>query len=54
MERNKKIARDNMALLDKFFEEYKNVIEWVRPNAGPVGFPLLKLANFWSVVPYSP
>ncbi len=32
----------NLSLLDKFFEEYKERFEWVRPKAGTIGFPKLK------------
>ena len=36
-----KIER-NLTLLDKFFEEYNDRFEWVRPKAGIIGFPRLK------------
>ncbi len=36
----KRINR-NLDLLDGFFMEYKNNLEWVRPKAGTIGFPRL-------------
>jgi aspartate/methionine/tyrosine aminotransferase len=36
-----RIAR-NLNLLDDFFNEYKDMFEWVRPKAGTIGFPKLK------------
>lgn len=32
----------NIGLLDKFFQEYQDMCEWVRPQAGTIGFPRLK------------
>ena len=32
----------NIGLLDRFFEEYRDMFEWVRPQAGTIGFPRLK------------
>jgi|SRR3989339_568682 len=32
----------NLGLLDKFFEDYKDKFEWVRPKAGTIAFPKLK------------
>jgi aspartate/methionine/tyrosine aminotransferase len=32
----------NLNLLDDFFNDYKDIFEWVRPKAGTVGFPKLK------------
>ncbi len=40
--RQRRICLDNMVLLDRFFEEYANLFEWVRPRSGCVGFPRLK------------
>ena len=31
----------NLALLDRFFDEYKDLFEWVKPKAGTIGFPRL-------------
>lgn len=36
-----RIAR-NLALLDRFFDEYADLFEWIRPKAGTIGFPRLK------------
>jgi aspartate/methionine/tyrosine aminotransferase len=33
--------RRNVGLLDRFFEEYQDMFEWVRPKAGTIGFPRL-------------
>lgn len=32
----------NLNLLDDFFDEHKDVFEWVRPKAGTIGFPKFK------------
>ena len=32
----------NLSLLDDFFNDYKDMFEWVRPKAGTIGFPKLK------------
>ena len=32
----------NIGLLDRFFEKYQDMFEWVRPQAGTIGFPRLK------------
>ncbi len=32
----------NLNLLDDFFNEYSDMIEWARPKAGTIGFPKLK------------
>ena len=34
--------RRNLTLLDSFFAERKDQLEWVRPKAGTIGFPRLK------------
>lgn len=39
----KRINR-NLKLLDRFFDGYKNLFSWVRPEAGTIGFPRLHLA----------
>ena len=41
LERSHRIVRANLALLDGFFERWADVVTWVRPVAGPVGFPRL-------------
>jgi aspartate/methionine/tyrosine aminotransferase len=40
--RNLEIVRRNLPLLDEFFARHASVFEWVRPTAGPIGFPLLR------------
>ena len=39
--RSRAIVDANVALLDDFFDRRTEQIEWVRPNAGPIGFPKL-------------
>jgi aspartate/methionine/tyrosine aminotransferase len=39
--RNLRIIRDNLGLLDAFFESHADRFEWVRPRAGPIAFPRL-------------
>jgi aspartate/methionine/tyrosine aminotransferase len=41
LERNRHIVLDNLAHLDRFFQEWAGVFEWVRPRAGNVAFPRL-------------
>ena len=38
LKRNVTLARTNLALLAKFVERYKDVCEWVRPDAGTTAF----------------
>lgn len=37
-----KIIKQNLVLLDQFFEDYSDLFEWVRPNAGAIGFVKFK------------
>lgn len=37
----KRVER-NLALLDAFFEKYKNIFSWVKPKAGTIAFPKLQ------------
>ena len=39
--RSRSIVAGNLALLDPFFERWSDRFSWVRPTAGPVGFPRL-------------
>jgi aspartate/methionine/tyrosine aminotransferase len=39
LRRNHQIIQQNLSLLDDFFRRHKNLFEWHRPAAGPVGFP---------------
>lgn len=41
-ERNSRLMAKNLALLDDFFEEHAEWFEWVRPQGGCIGYPLLK------------
>lgn len=41
LKRNQQITKDNLALLDSFYEKYPRHIRWVRPRGGCVGFPEL-------------
>ncbi|KAI0160621.1 pyridoxal phosphate-dependent transferase [Xylariaceae sp. FL1272] len=36
--RNKELAKTNLALLEKFVQEHKGVVEWVKPTAGTTAF----------------
>jgi aspartate/methionine/tyrosine aminotransferase len=38
LEKNLKIIRHNIELLDQFMEKYSDLFEWVRPNAGAVAY----------------
>jgi aspartate/methionine/tyrosine aminotransferase len=39
LERNRGIVDRNLPLLDRFFARHAETFEWVRPLAGPIGFP---------------
>jgi aspartate/methionine/tyrosine aminotransferase len=41
LDRNLEIVRSNLQLLDDFFERRDDMFAWVRPSAGPIGFPRL-------------
>lgn len=43
MQRNRAIAKNNLDVLDKFFNVHTTVYEWYRPMAGFINFPRLKL-----------
>lgn len=40
--RNRAIVERNLAELDPFFARWSDVLGWVRPRAGTIGFPLLR------------
>lgn len=42
LEKNLNIIRHNKALLDQFVEDYSDLFEWVRPNAGAIAFMKFK------------
>jgi aspartate/methionine/tyrosine aminotransferase len=39
LERNLAIVECNLPLLDAFFASHPDMFEWIRPVAGPIGFP---------------
>jgi len=41
VERSRAIVDANLPLLDDFFERRAELFDWVRPQAGPIGFPRL-------------
>ncbi len=41
LQRNRKIIKDNLALLNEFFARYAHVFAWQAPKAGPIAFPRL-------------
>lgn len=42
LERNIKIIHHNLSLLDQFFEDYSDLFEWERPNAGAIAYVKFK------------
>jgi aspartate/methionine/tyrosine aminotransferase len=45
VDRSRSIVEANLPLLDDFFERFEGALEWVRPHAGPIGFPRLTAAG---------
>lgn len=43
LKRNRNIAKNNLDLLDNFFNRYSALYDWYRPIAGFINFPKLKL-----------
>jgi aspartate/methionine/tyrosine aminotransferase len=41
VEQNRAIIRDNLSRLDLFFSRDRDRFQWMRPDAGPIGFPKL-------------
>ena len=39
--RNLQLIKNNLLLLDAFFERHANRFQWIRPTAGPIAFPRL-------------
>ena len=37
-----RIIKNNLKLLDSFFQKYFNLFEWVKPKAGSIGFVKIK------------
>jgi aspartate/methionine/tyrosine aminotransferase len=42
VQRNLEIVRRNLALLDTFIQRRADLVEWVKPNASPIGFVRFK------------
>ena len=42
LERNNKVVKDNLALLEDFFHHYQDLFSWVKPQGGCVGFVCFK------------
>ena len=42
VERNLGIVHRNLPLLEDFFARHAETLEWVRPEAGPIGFPRVR------------
>ncbi|MBT6034851.1 MAG: pyridoxal phosphate-dependent aminotransferase [Kordiimonadaceae bacterium] len=42
VERNMKVIKENLVLLDDFFNEYSDLFEWMLPQAGGTGFVKFK------------
>jgi aspartate/methionine/tyrosine aminotransferase len=42
VKRNLEIVQRNLALLDEFIKRRSNLLEWVKPNASPIGFVRFK------------
>jgi len=45
VERNRGLVLGNLALADAFVERHDELIEWVRPDASPIGFPRLAVPD---------
>ena len=43
--RNLAIIKNNLTLLQSFFEEHRDLFSWKAPLAGPIAFPTLKMGN---------
>ncbi len=39
VERNRRLVLDNLPLVDDFIATRSDLFEWIRPTAGPIGFP---------------
>jgi len=42
VERNLQLIRENLVLVDRFFEAHAGRVTWTRPQAGPIAFPHLE------------
>jgi aspartate/methionine/tyrosine aminotransferase len=48
VERNRALVLENLALADAFVDVHGEIIDWVRPNASPIGFPRLRVPDTWA------
>jgi aspartate/methionine/tyrosine aminotransferase len=44
-ERNRLLVLENLALADAFLAAHPGLLDWVRPNASPIGFPRLDVPD---------
>ena len=42
IKRNLDIINHNLVILDTFFENHRDLFDWTKPKAGPIGFPKLR------------
>ena len=42
LERNRRLAEENLRLLDAFFDEHAELFDWYRPDGGCIGYPRYK------------
>jgi aspartate/methionine/tyrosine aminotransferase len=40
-DRAREVAASNLNILDRFFDEHRQILSWVRPEGGMTGFPWL-------------
>jgi aspartate/methionine/tyrosine aminotransferase len=45
VERNRALVLENLAHADAFVERHAGVVDWVRPDASPIGFPRLAVGD---------
>ena len=45
VERNRTLVLRNLELADAFVERHAGVVDWVRPDASPIGFPRLRVGD---------
>ncbi len=45
LKRNRQIMKDNLSILDRFFERQSQRISWIRPQSGMIAFPKLLLST---------
>ncbi len=42
LERNRRIVQRNLSRLEEFFDRHRGTFDWIRPSAGPIGFPRVR------------